>query len=86
MNRFRIRKPAIIEPLGRLWDRLPVWAKLLVLLAVLAFAIWYPSTLERYWQSVLFFPIGVYIVLALGLNIVVGFAGLLGETLGRARA
>jgi branched-chain amino acid transport system permease protein len=77
MSRFRIRRPAVIEPIARRWDRLPVWAKILVLLAVLAFAIWYPSTLERYWQSVLFFPIGVYIVLALGLNIVVGQTGLL---------
>jgi branched-chain amino acid transport system permease protein len=39
--------------------------------------IWYPSTLTRYWQSVLFFPVGVYILLALGLNIVVGQTGLL---------
>ncbi|MDP8936772.1 MAG: ATP-binding cassette domain-containing protein, partial [Actinomycetota bacterium] len=30
-----------------------------------------------YWQSVLFFPVGLYVVLALGLNIVVGAAGLL---------
>ena len=77
MSRLRLRRPSIIEPIARRWDRLPVWAKLLVLAAVLAFAIWYPSTLERYWQSVLFFPIGVYIVLALGLNIVVGQTGLL---------
>ena len=27
---------------------------------------------SRYWQSVLFFPVGVYILLALGLNVVVG--------------
>jgi len=48
-----------------------------VLLALLAFAILYPRTLSNYWQAVLFFPVGIYIVLALGLNIVVGFAGLL---------
>ena len=34
-------------------------------------------TLDPYWQSVLFFPVGIYILLALGLNIVVGQAGLL---------
>jgi branched-chain amino acid transport system permease protein len=77
VNRFRIRRPAIIEPLARRWDRLPVWAKVLVLLGVLAFAVWYPTTLERQWQGILFFPVGVYIVLALGLNIVVGQTGLL---------
>jgi len=75
--RINLRKPAIIEPLARRWDRLPLWGKALVLLAVLVFAVWYPTTLERQWQSVLFFPVGVYIVLALGLNIVVGQTGLL---------
>src|SRR3954447_17678067 len=30
------------------------------------------------WQTILFFPIGGYILLALGLNVVVGQAGLLG--------
>jgi len=44
----------------------------LLLLAVLG-----PLALEPYWQGVLFFPVGVYILLALGLNIVVGQAGLL---------
>ena len=75
--RLSLRKPSIIEPLARRWDRLPLLAKVLILLAVLLFAIWYPTTLERQWQSVLFFPVGVYIVLALGLNIVVGQTGLL---------
>ncbi len=77
MNRFTLPHLAIVEPLGRRWDRLPLWAKALVLLAILALVIWYPTTLTRYWQSVLFFPIGVYILLALGLNIVVGQTGLL---------
>jgi branched-chain amino acid transport system permease protein len=54
-----------------------LWAKILVFLGAMAFAILYPRTLSVYWQSVLFFPVGVYIVLALGLNIVVGMAGLL---------
>ena len=44
---------------------------------VLAFVILYPATLSQYWQSVLFFPVGVYVLLALGLNVVVGQAGLL---------
>jgi branched-chain amino acid transport system permease protein len=73
----RLAKPQIIEPLGRLWDRLPIWGKGLVLAATLAFAYWYPTTIDRSWQGVLFFPVGVYILLALGLNIVVGLTGLL---------
>jgi branched-chain amino acid transport system permease protein len=77
VSRFRLPRLSIVEPIASRWDRLPLWAKVLVLLAILAFSIWYPSTLERYWQSVLFYPIGVYVVLALGLNIVVGQTGLL---------
>ncbi|MEJ7582913.1 MAG: hypothetical protein WKF43_02270 [Acidimicrobiales bacterium] len=65
---------SVVDPVGRAWDRLPLWGKLLVLLALLALVIWYPSTLSRYWQSVLFFPVSI--LLALG-NIVVGQAGLL---------
>ena len=71
------RRVAIVDPVSRWWGRLPTWAKALVALSALAFAILYPRTLSNYWQSVLFFPVGIYIVLALGLNIVVGFAGLL---------
>ena len=79
MSRLRLRLPkvAIVDPLARRWERLPWWGKAIVLLALLAFSIWYPSTLERYWQSVLFFPVGVYILLALGLNVVVGLTGML---------
>ncbi len=75
--RRRRRKFSLVEPVGRVWDRLPWWAKALVLLAILGLVIWYPTMLSRYWQSVLFFPVGVYILLALGLNIVVGQTGLL---------
>ncbi len=48
-----------------------------VYLAVLGFAIAYPLALNSYWQEVLVDQIGVYVLLALGLNVVVGFAGLL---------
>jgi branched-chain amino acid transport system permease protein len=44
---------------------------------ILAFAIFYPQTLSPFWQRVLVDQIGVYVLLALGLNIVVGLAGLL---------
>ncbi len=48
-----------------------------VYLAVLAFAIAYPATLNSFWQEVLVDQIGVYVLLAIGLNVVVGYAGLL---------
>ena len=66
-----------MDPIARLWARSPLWAKAVVLLGILLFLVLYPMTVSRYWQSVLFFPVGVYILLALGLNVVVGQAGLL---------
>ena len=68
---------AVIDPVSRWWSRQPPLVKVLVALALVAFAVFYPLTLSRYWQSILFFPVGLYILLALGLNIVVGAAGLL---------
>ena len=44
---------------------------------LLAVAIIYPIGLNGYWQEVLVDQIGIYVLLALGLNVVVGFAGLL---------
>ena len=76
-QRLRIPRLSVIDPTARAWERLPRWAKAAALLALLAFAIWYPTTLTRYWQGVLFFPVGVYILLALGLNVVVGKTGML---------
>jgi branched-chain amino acid transport system permease protein len=71
------QRVAVVDPVSRWWHRQPVWVKAIVVAALLAFVIAYPYTLSRYWQSVLFFPVCVYILLALGLNIVVGAAGLL---------
>jgi branched-chain amino acid transport system permease protein len=71
------RRVTVIDPATRLWRRLPVWAKVPVAGAAVAFVVLYPVTLSRYWQSVLFYPVGLYVLLALGLNIVVGAAGLL---------
>jgi branched-chain amino acid transport system permease protein len=83
MSRFAIPKlpplprPVIVEPVTRWWERLPWWTKSLILLGLLALAIWIPGILEPKWQSVLFFPVGLYILLALGLNVVVGLTGML---------
>ena len=77
---FRSRM-SLVDPVRRWWSRQPVWVRLLVALALVAFVVLYPLAIggprERYWQSILFFPVGVYVLLALGLNIVVGAAGLL---------
>jgi branched-chain amino acid transport system permease protein len=45
--------------------------------ALLAFAIVLPHMVGPYWQEVLVDKIGIYALLAVGLNVVVGFAGLL---------
>lgn len=45
--------------------------------AVLVIAIVLPHFLSNFWQEVAVDQIGVYILLAIGLNVVVGFAGLL---------
>jgi branched-chain amino acid transport system permease protein len=45
--------------------------------AALVFAVVYPMHISGYWQGVLVQQIGIYVLLALGLNVVVGFAGLL---------
>ena len=61
----------------RWWAAQSRLVRLLVGLALLAAAALIPLGLSPYWQGVLFFPVGLYVLLALGLNIVVGQAGLL---------
>jgi ABC-type branched-subunit amino acid transport system permease subunit len=48
-----------------------------VLVVGVAVALFYPPTLTVTWQNVLVTQIGVYVLLAIGLNVVVGWAGLL---------
>lgn len=48
-----------------------------LLTVLLVVAVLYPQTLSPFWQRVLVDQIGVYVLLALGLNVVVGLAGLL---------
>jgi branched-chain amino acid transport system permease protein len=61
---------------GAVWDirltRLGVYAVLLALAIAIP-----PLMLGDYWQGVLVEQIGIYALLAIGLNVVVGFAGLL---------
>jgi branched-chain amino acid transport system permease protein len=51
--------------------------RLVPVAAVIVLAIAIPPFLSTYWQNVLVQEMGVYALLALGLNVVVGFAGLL---------
>jgi branched-chain amino acid transport system permease protein len=66
------------------WAAAPRWTKWLVYLALVVGALLLPTqsigsfmTPRSDWPTVLFYPVGIYILLALGLNVVVGQAGLL---------
>jgi branched-chain amino acid transport system permease protein len=72
-----VRRFAIVDPIARWWARQRWPVKVVVIAVVAAFVILYPRTLTAYWQQVLFYPVGVFILLGLGLNVVVGAAGLL---------
>jgi ABC-type branched-subunit amino acid transport system permease subunit len=48
-----------------------------IIVIALSVAIFYPPMLPIVWQNVLVVQIGVFVLLALGLNVVVGWAGLL---------
>jgi branched-chain amino acid transport system permease protein len=71
------RPTALLDEGRRRWAPLPMLVKLVLVAAALAVVAIAPLGLTRYWQSVLFAPVGLYVLLALGLNIVVGQAGLL---------
>ncbi|MFC6082853.1 branched-chain amino acid ABC transporter permease [Sphaerisporangium aureirubrum] len=66
------------------WADAPGWQRWIVYAALFVIALLLPSDsigqfMSPYtdWASVLFFPIGTFVVLAIGLNVVVGQAGLL---------
>jgi branched-chain amino acid transport system permease protein len=66
------------------WTDAPGWARWGVYIALIIGALLLPAsaigsfmTPQSDWATVLFYPIGVYIALAIGLNVVVGYAGLL---------
>jgi branched-chain amino acid transport system permease protein len=66
------------------WGAAPSWQRWLVYVLLIVGALLLPAqslapVMSPYtdWPSILFFPIGTYIVLAIGLNVVVGQAGLL---------
>ena len=47
------------------------------MLVVITAALFYPPTATQFWQTILVAEIGIYVLLAVGLNVVVGWAGLL---------
>ncbi|GAB3959301.1 branched-chain amino acid ABC transporter permease [Streptomyces sparsus] len=65
-----------VQVVRGLWqsDQRVRWLGLLVLLALAAFL---PLAFERYWQTVLVDQIAIYLLLAIGLNVVIGWAGML---------
>ncbi|MGW4422398.1 branched-chain amino acid ABC transporter permease [Streptosporangium sp. NPDC004631] len=84
MNKFRQTVSSPFEGARDWWHGARGWQRAIVYVLLLLFALSLPSLpvasfMSPYveWQSLLFFPIGVYVLLALGLNIVVGQAGLL---------
>jgi branched-chain amino acid transport system permease protein len=89
MNALRTRIPSRAQGFGdqtgRWWSGLPWPLRLLAVLALFfALAILVPTHAvgqimapQSSWQTILFDPIGTYILLALGLNVVVGQAGML---------
>jgi branched-chain amino acid transport system permease protein len=76
--------PDVTGKVGTAWHNLPRWAKWALRLLALVIAVLAPATSVGKvmapgsdWKTILFYPIGIYILLAMGLNIVVGQAGLL---------
>ncbi|MGH9278566.1 MAG: ABC transporter permease subunit [Acidimicrobiales bacterium] len=72
-----MRFPAVADGVAGVWWRLSPWGRRAVMLGALAVAVVVPLGLSPTWQAVLFAPVAIYVLLALGLNVVVGEAGLL---------
>jgi len=84
VSRTRDQIGSGLDGVRGLWARAPRSARWVVYLALVVGAVLLPSrsigsfmTPESDWPTVLFYPIGIYILLAIGLNVVVGQAGLL---------
>src|SRR3954452_1254242 len=85
LNKVRLPWNGAFEQMGDRWRALPSYARWLGYLAMVMLALSLPNiphladimTPGSSWQRVLFYPISIYILLALGLNVVVGYAGLL---------
>ncbi|MGI8695083.1 MAG: branched-chain amino acid ABC transporter permease [Mycobacteriales bacterium] len=76
--------PDLIGPISDRWARTPVPARYVLYALLIVGAVLLPANSigsfmspQSDWSAILFYPIGVYILLAIGLNVVVGQAGLL---------
>ncbi|MEU2182527.1 branched-chain amino acid ABC transporter permease [Streptomyces thermolilacinus] len=74
-----LAKSAVAGPGGAVRDRVQADARLRwgLIGLVLVLALVVPSTLPRMWQTVLVDQIAIFALLAIGLNVVIGWAGLL---------
>jgi branched-chain amino acid transport system permease protein len=84
LTRARQSVSGSLDPARQRWAAAPPWARWLVYLALIVCALLLPAasigsfmTPQSDWATALFYPIGIYILLAIGLNVVVGQAGLL---------
>ena len=74
----------IVAPVSDAWRRVPKWARILIGCAFVAFLLVLPQlkipvldTPNSDFPTLLFYPVGIYVLVAIGLNVVVGEAGLL---------
>ncbi|MFA1548125.1 branched-chain amino acid ABC transporter permease [Actinomadura chokoriensis] len=72
------------DALRRNWDHASGWQRWIVYALLIVGALFLPweglapiMSPESKWTSILFYPIGIYVLLALGLNVVIGYAGML---------
>lgn len=84
LTRVRGAYSSASDSLRDRWADAPGWARWLIYLILIVIALVLPAdgignVMSPYtdWPTLLFFPIGGYILLAIGLNVVVGQAGLL---------
>ncbi|WP_433243761.1 branched-chain amino acid ABC transporter permease [Streptosporangium sp. CA-135522] len=84
LEAFRHKAGHYGDVLHERWLSTPGWQRWMLYVALIIGALLLPSEsigsfMSPYtdWASILFFPIGTYVVLAIGLNVVVGQAGLL---------
>ncbi len=81
---MRLPRIEIVGPVAEAWNRVPRAVRWSATVALVAFLFVLPTltipvidTPGSDFASVLFFPVGIYVLIALGLNVVVGEAGLL---------
>lgn len=80
----RLPSVDLFSPLAVWWQKLPGPLRIATYVVLLIGALVLPSqsigsfmSPESDWSAILFYPIGIYVLLAIGLNVVVGQAGLL---------